>query len=172
MARLQPKEVFAPSATPRPRVSPQLTSQSREHALAYWESAKALYRATQPGLRSCAAFPLVFLYRHAIELLLKGILIDLGLHWDTQCQEVVRQKHDLKSLLADVGKLARVSEELRKHVGELDDLDLNAMDDARFDVERFVLTAEDVLEELRILADALDPAVYRELLREWGILME
>jgi hypothetical protein len=66
----------------RPRVwkalDPARPPRFIDYGWANWESARALFGATRSELDSFSAFPLVFLYRQAIELFFKGILIDLG----------------------------------------------------------------------------------------------
>lgn len=161
-----------------------------DYGWAYWTSAKALVAASSSGSFAAAPFPLVFLYRHAIELFLKGILIESGWNWGIQRQKVINRNHNLKDQLSDVEAVAReagleISGALKDYVGQLNSLDPKEVvfrfpEDKRgkraltrkqssFDVDQFVIAAESVLEELEALADDLDREAYRAILRREGL---
>lgn len=67
---------------------------------AYAEAAEHL--AADPRDGGVWAFPALFLYRHAIELLLKAILVQFGPAIGIRTKSVLSRKHNLKKQLPDL----------------------------------------------------------------------
>jgi hypothetical protein len=109
-----------------------------------------------------ASYPVVFLYRHAIETLIKAVLLDFGVKSRVDATEVRKRGHDLSAQLADVDTVARVvglelSARCRSVIIELNTGDKNntrfRYDEAlphysRLDLEHFTNEVELALDEI------------------------
>lgn len=135
--------------------------------------------------------PVVFLYRHAIEVTVKGILVEYGPGVGVEKTKVIDRKHDLVAQLDDLKRVAEsvdvgISPALGSRVQELQHYDPGSFDsrypedisgkkdlEARwphFDLESFARGAELVLDELFDLMNELEADFMRSILSEEGIL--
>jgi hypothetical protein len=56
---------------------------------------------------SLAAYPLVFLYRHAVEACVKGVLVLFGQPIDISAKQVRDRGHDLSKQMADLDRVSK-----------------------------------------------------------------
>jgi hypothetical protein len=162
-----------------------------DYALAYWDAAKEL--AGEGTFGSLSSFPTVFLYRHAIEVYLKAILITFG-GGVLERREV--EHHRLADLLPHLERVCnrarlKLSPQLTSTVSEWQSYDPDGMnlrypekrlkksasppnrgvakdvflDGKPFDLRGFGKKAEQVLEELQELFSDLRAEGYKEIVR-------
>ena len=159
---------------------------------AYWESARALAGDVSKPLDSGSllALPIVFLYRHAVEMYLKGILIEFGADLGICKNAVVDRQHCLTSHLPDINRLAnsagmQLSQDFSTTVNQLETFDPKSMHcrypeakdgkellserQRAFDLEQVVSGVESVLDELAELVHELEQDYYRQMIDEAGI---
>ena len=87
---------------PRGRLRPaKCSNEYRNYADAYRDAAKALAGTRTDG--GIWAMPIVSLYRHAIELMIKAILIEHGSEVAVCQHRVLNRSHSLKEQLPDLG---------------------------------------------------------------------
>ena len=164
-----------------------------DYARAYWDAAKEL--AGEGTLGSLSAFPAIFLYRHAIEIYIKAILIAFG---DGIVPRKKVQHHSLADLLPHLAQVCerarlRMSPELERAIREWHSHDPDGMnlrypekkqkkerestpervsrkdvflDGKPFDLKVFTAKADQALEELQELFSDLRNEEYSEIVRE------
>ena len=76
----------------------------------YLAAARKLLEAHDNGVGTLWDMPLIFLYRHAIELAIKGVLSEASRQPSTiRIRKVKQRGHDLKAQLVDIEIVARYS---------------------------------------------------------------
>lgn len=163
-----------------------------DYALAYWDAAKELTGSGTFG--SLSSFPAVFLYRHAIEVYIKAVL--LAFDGALMTKEQICSRHTLADLFPDLERVAAkasltLSSELKNTIMEWQVSDPDGVSlrypekklkrsatipkgkferdvflgGKPFDLRAFSEKAEGVLEELQELFSDLQSEEYREIIR-------
>lgn len=156
---------------------------------AYLEAAKVLgsqFEDLRSEMRVIA--PIIFLYRHALEMSIKGYLIDFGDEIVSKA-DVRARSHSLKDQLPDFRTLAssigfELSADLEKYIESMHDRDPRAMDwrypeDMKgnetsgikeYDTEHFFKLSARVFDEFDNLGWALSGEQNRRFLQDLGVL--
>jgi hypothetical protein len=179
-------KVFRPIKAPRltfPAPAPGFLA----FGWAYRHSAVALSKGFDT---TTIAAPLVFLYRHALETYLKGILIEYSDDPGVTKGKVVGRVHGLVSHLPDLRDVARdvghdVSPELEEYIKQMHDFDSSSQEwrypelhgaarptsgaTSQFDVPHFVERSESAFDELDEIANQLSHRKWLQILVDEGI---
>ena len=162
------------------------------YAWAYSEAASYLSKALKDAKADpLLALPCAFLYRHAIEVTIKSLLVEFGSDFNIQKRQVLKRGHNLLAQLDDLNVVAKsvglaASSMLVKRIEELQKFDplsfhsrypeskegkrLLSEEAASISFEVLSAGAEEVLDELMNIGMELDRHLLREILTDEGIL--
>jgi hypothetical protein len=182
----KPNDLLKPVAWPKAQFIPA-TGAMGDYAAAYIVSARELARNREIG--GIDALPIVFLYRHALELLIKSILRQATP--DGVCPQcVLKRSHSLKKQMPDLTKIGslygrKLSDRLTELITRWHKHDDNGMrarypvtqegksdvlqSSDRFDLKAFVGDCEAAISELQELLTAVEECRYSETLQAAGI---
>ena len=183
--------LFRVPGHPKHRVFATLPPDYLAFAWAYRESAKVL-ASHFAEVETMLPAPVVFLFRHALEVFIKGLLITFGQLIGVEKTEVLKRSHSLTEHIDDLRALAstmgrRLSTDLEDYIGQKYEYDPNSQtwrypevrrDDKKlapskateeFDLKHFVEASENALNELEEMGWELNSIEQSRLLKELGI---
>jgi hypothetical protein len=160
-------------------------------AWAYLESARVLSNHFEDEIETNFAAPTVFLFRHSLEMHLKGYLIEFGSNVGISKTEVLSRSHGLIQHLEDIRKLAAnvghdLSKELEEYVTYMHQFDPTAQDwrypetktkagmqsskgSIEIDIKHFIEASNRVFDELEDIGWDLSSRENARMMEELGI---
>jgi hypothetical protein len=175
--RLESKEAASPLTFREASSVSPVGDSLGEYARAYRNSAAQLAGDRADG--GTWAFPIISLYRHAVELVIKAILIQFGPDAGVCPRCVLQRSHSLKAQLEDLAAVAELSPQFAERIEVWDNEDpmgmkarypvskkgtLNELQHAdAFDLKALVADFEPVLDELMDFQTTEDWQQYRDI---------